>query len=131
MKKSLLLSTLLVSVFCLVSSAQTQANQKKDPVGRWKFDVPAAPEGYQTGTIVIGIAEGKHTAGVIFSNFDYKFPGEKVKCINDSVSFAINLEGQYVEIKLKMESPVRMSGSALSPDGPIPVVLNKEAIAPK
>lgn len=131
MKKSLLLSTLFISVFCLMSSAQTQPDQKKDPVGRWKFDVPAAPEGYQSGTIVIGIAEGKHNAGIIFSNFDYKFPGERVKCTNDSVSFAVNLEGQYVEIKLKMENAVRMSGTAMSPDGPIPVVLTKDAIAPK
>ncbi|MCU0456413.1 MAG: hypothetical protein MUE74_08940 [Bacteroidales bacterium] len=131
MKKSLLLSALFISVFCLISSAQTQANQKKDPVGKWKFDVPAAPEGYQTGTIVIGLAEGKHNAGIIFSNFDYKFPGERVKCSNDSVSFAVNLEGQYVEIKLKMETSTKMTGAAISPDGPIPVVLTKEAIEPK
>ena len=81
--------------------------------------------------MVFGITEGKHTAGIIFSNFDYKFPGERVKCANDSVTFAVNLEGQYVEIKLKMETATRMTGAALSPEGPIPVVLTKEAIEPK
>jgi len=124
MKKGLLLLCLF-SIICGNIVAQDATAQKKDPVGKWKFEAPTAPEGYKSGTMVFGITEGKYTAATIFANFDYKFPGEKVKYANDSVSFVINLEGEAINVLLKMEDPVKINGKAVYSEGAVPLVLTK------
>jgi len=124
MKKGIFL-LVLFSIICGTILAQDAGVQKKDPVGKWKFEAPTAPEGYKTGTMVFGITEGKYTAGAIFTNFDYKFPGEKVKYANDSVSFVINLEGEAIKVLLKMEDPGKINGKAVYSEGTVPLVLTK------
>jgi hypothetical protein len=121
-------SLLLLGLLSIISGnilAQDAGVQKKDPVGKWNFEAPTAPEGYKTGTMVFGVVEGKYTAGTIFTNFDYKFPGEKVKYANDSVSFVINLEGEAVNVLLKIEDPAKMNGKAVYSEGTVPLVLIK------
>jgi hypothetical protein len=122
MKKILFLTALFI---CANLNAQDNNLLKKDPVGKWKFESPTAPEGYKTGTMVFGVTEGKYTTGTIFTNFDYKFPGEKVKYVNDSVSFVINLEGEAVKVLLKIEDSAKMSGKAVYSKGAVPLVLTK------
>ena len=124
MKKSFL-SLVIVSVIYVNTIAQDAAPQKKDPVGKWKFEAATAPEGYTSGTMVFSLAENKYTAGIIFTNFEYKFPGEKVKVEGDSVSFVVSIEGQLIEISLKMENASKMTGKAVYTEGNIPLVLSK------
>ncbi|MCX6335109.1 MAG: hypothetical protein NT092_12550 [Bacteroidia bacterium] len=124
MKKSLLLMVLF-SVLYANGIAQDANVQKKDPVGKWKFEAPAAKEGYTAGTMIISLAENKYSAGVIFSNFEYKFPGEKVKFVNDSLSFVVSIPGQMINYKLKIEDPAKMSGKAFFPEGPVSLLLTR------
>ena len=51
-----------LSVLCVNSLAQDASGQKKDPVGKWKFEASTAPEGYTSGTMVFSVVEGKYTA---------------------------------------------------------------------
>lgn len=125
MKKGLLLLGIF-SIICGNILAQDASVQKKDPVGKWKFEASTAPEGYKTGTLVFGVNEGKYTAGTIFTNFDYKFPGEKVKYANDSVSFVINLEGEAIKVLLKMEDPGKIIGKAVYSEGVVPLTLTRQ-----
>ena len=125
MKKGIFLLALLL-IFCGNIFAQDAIVQKKDPAGKWKFEAPTAPEGYKTGTMVFSITEGKYSAATIFTNFDYKFPGEKVKYANDSVSFVINLEGESVNVLLKIENLVKMTGKAVYSEGVVPLTLTKQ-----
>lgn len=106
-------------------TAQENNVQKKDPVGKWKFEAPAAEEGYRSGTIIISFAEKKYSAGVTFTDFEYKFPGENVKVVNDSITFIVTLEDTPVNVKLKLEDPLKMSGKAYYPEVIVPVVLTK------
>lgn len=126
MKKRTLstLVILLIAVFTITAQSNTK---KLNPAGSWKFDAPYAPEGYTTGTIVVGLQEKVHTATISFPGSDYKIPGEKVKVAGDSLQFEVYLDGATIGIKLKMESDSTMSGKALSPDGEIPLTLKKEA----
>ena len=124
MKKSILLMALFAILYTGLS-AQNSNVQKKDPVGKWKFEAPTAPEGYASGTIIFDLVEGKYTAGTVLANFDYKFPGEKVKYANDSISFVFNLEGQQIDIRLKIEDPQKMSGKATYSEGTVPIILTK------
>jgi len=118
---------LIVFTGISVISAQS-VKEKKDPVGQWKFEAPYAPEGYTSGIIEVGFAEEKYSASIMLPGIEYKFPGEEVKFSNDSLLFIINLEGEYVSLKLKLEDNTKMSGRAYYSEGEIPVTLTKEII---
>jgi hypothetical protein len=94
-------------------------------VGSWKFDAPYAPEGYTTGTIVVGFAEQKFTTTMSFTGTEYKIPGENVKTPGDSVLFSVYLEGQDIKVMLKLESGTKMSGKAVYSEGEVPLTLTK------
>ena len=125
MKKIVLFAASLLFLF-QVSIAQEANVQKKDPVGKWKFEAPYAPEGYQSGTMIFGVTEGKYNAGTVFTNFDYKFPGEQVKYARDSITFVVNLEGQAIKILLKLEDTQKMTGKAVYSEGSIPLSLTRQ-----
>jgi hypothetical protein len=125
MKKGIFLMVLF-SILYVCAPAQDSKVQKQDPAGKWKFEAPTAPQGYTSGTMIFNLAENKYSAGTIFTNFDYKFPGEKVKFVNDSLFFVINIQGQMINYKLKIENPVKMSGKATFPEGTVPITLTKQ-----
>jgi len=122
MKKA---TILLVFLFAIITVSAGQTTKKVDPVGSWKFDAPYAPEGYTTGTIVIGMAENKHTATMSFAGSEYKLNGENVKVENDTVSFSIFLEGQDIKVSLKGDADAKLVGKAVYSEGEVPLTLKK------
>ena len=122
--KNRILTLMLVS-FLAVIAVNGQNIAKKNPVGTWKFEAAYAPEGYTSGTIVVGLAEQKHTTTMSFTGSEYVLPGEKVKAVNDSVLFSIYLEGQDVKVMLKMVNDTNMTGKAVYSEGEVPLILTK------
>ncbi len=116
---------LLVFLLAIITVSSGQTTKKVDPVGSWKFDAPYAPEGYTTGTIVIGLAENKHTATMSFTGSEYKLNGENVKVENDTVSFSIFLEGQDIKVSLKGDIDEKLVGKAVYSEGEVPLTLTK------
>jgi len=106
------------------SSAQTVGG-KKDPVGKWKFEAPYAPEGYTSGSISIGFSENKYSAIMELAGAGIKFAGENVKIKNDSISFFLNIEDESVLINLKLESSTKMTGRGVYSEGVIPITLTR------
>lgn len=125
MKKSILI---LVVLFLAVLTASAQPKAKSNPVGTWKFEAPYAPEGYTTGTIIVGQHEKAYTATISFTGNDYKIPGEKVTFEGDSLKFEVYIEGAVINILMKMDSDSAMSGKAMTPDGEVPLTLKKEIV---
>jgi hypothetical protein len=123
MKKGIIL--ILFAVYCLQYSNAQDIKSKDQSVGTWKFAAPYAPEGYSSGTIVIGSAEKKDTATMSFGTGEYKLPGGNVKVINDSVLFSVFLEGQDIKVMLKVDSDTSMSGKAVYSEGEVPLTLSK------
>jgi hypothetical protein len=119
------LFALLTIAFLCGMTVSAQNTGKKDPVGTWKFDAPYAPEGFTTGTIVVGLAEKKHTATMSFTGSEYTIPGEQLTTANDSVFFNIYLEGQDIKVLLKLESESKMTGKAVYSEGEVPLTLTK------
>jgi len=111
-------------VFCAVS-AQTSP-KTANPVGKWKFEAPFAPEGYNSGSIEISFAENKYSTAISMTGSDYTIPGDKTKVENDTVSFVVLLDGNEIAISLKAESDVKMTGKAVYFEGEIPLTLTKE-----
>lgn len=127
MKKiSLSIMILLILSFF---NANGQSNSKKlNPVGTWKFAAPTAQEGYSSGLITIALAEKKHTASISFTGNEYKIPGENVKFSGDSIKFSVYLEGENINIYLRLESDRKMAGKAvISNSDVVPLSAVKEA----
>ncbi|OFY66988.1 MAG: hypothetical protein A2V64_05970 [Bacteroidetes bacterium RBG_13_43_22] len=117
---------LVLLVLCVSAVSAQSANGKKDPVGKWKFDAPYAPEGYTSGTIDIGFAEEKYSAAMAFNDIGYSFTGEKVIVRNDSLLFMIWIESTDVNVGLKIEDKTKMTGNAVYYEGTVPLTLTKE-----
>jgi hypothetical protein len=117
--------TFILFSFFTVIAVNGQNTSKLNPVGTWKFEAPYAPEGYTSGTIVVGFAEQKHTAAMSFTGSEYKLPGEKVTTANDSVNFSIYLEGQDIKVMLKVVSDTNMTGKAVYSEGEVPLALSR------
>lgn len=121
--KKVIVIILFIIISLPVLIAQNQV--KNNPVGTWKFEAAYAPEGYTSGTIVVGLADQKHTTTMSFTGSEYVLPGEKVKAVNDSVLFSINLQGQDVKVMLKMVNDTNMTGKAVYSEGEVPLILTK------
>jgi hypothetical protein len=117
----------VIFVFSLTSIAQHNKGQKNNSVGTWKFEAPYAPEGYTSGTIIVGNEEQKTSATMSFTGNEFKIPGENVKALNDSILFTVYIQGQDVKVMLKMDTEIKMSGKAVYSEGEVPLTLNKVA----
>jgi hypothetical protein len=126
MKKFISIAAFLIICISAVSAQSSDA--KKDPVGKWKFDAPYAPEGYTTGTVEIGFAENKYSSNITFTNIGYSFSGEKVTVRNDSLFFMIWVDGTDVNFAIKIEETAKMTGNAIYVEGTVPFTLTKEEV---
>lgn len=125
MKKLLFLIT-VISVLSSAALSAQNGQQKKDPVGTWKFAAPYAPEGYQSGTIIVGMKDNNYTASMAFTGVDYSFTGNNIKLEKDTLTFSISVESESVAVTLKMDEPLKMTGTALYSGGNVPLTLTKE-----
>jgi len=123
MKKGIVIIMFIVFTLPVLTAQNNQV--KNNPVGTWKFEAPYAPEGYASGTIVVGLTDQKHTVTMLFTGSENKLAGEKVKAVNDSVLFSIYLEAGDVKVMLKIESDTIMSGKAVYSEGEVPLTLTK------
>jgi hypothetical protein len=121
-----ILALLMISLFTLVAVSGQTSDKKANPVGKWKFEAPYAPEGYTSGTIDINLADNKYSTSISFAGSDYKIPGDKTKIENDTISFTVFVEGTEVAISLKAEDNSKMTGKAVYTEGEIPLTLTRD-----
>jgi hypothetical protein len=110
----------------LTVSAQKQKKQN-NPVGKWLFEAPYAPEGYNSGALEVALADDKLSGNMSFLGVDYQFPAESIKFSNDTLTFSIFVNGEDVSIMIKFEEPDKMSGKAVYSGGEVPLGLVREA----
>jgi hypothetical protein len=123
--KRIIFIFVVIFVFTLTSIAQQSNGQKNNSVGTWKFEAPYAPEGYTSGTIIVGNEEQKPSATMSFTGNEFKIPGDNVKALKDSILFSVYIQGQDVKVMLKMDTEIKMSGKAVYSEGEVPLTLNK------
>jgi hypothetical protein len=129
MKRAAILFLFVIIGITSVSAQNTKS--KIDHQGTWKFEAPYAPEGYTSGTIVVGKAEQKPTAIMSFTGSDFKLSGEKVLVDKDTLTFSVYLEGQDIKVLLKIENATKMTGKAVYSEGEVPLTLTKSVETPK
>jgi hypothetical protein len=129
MKKVILLVLSLVLSLPVVTAQNNQV--KKDPVGKWKFEAPYAPEGYTSGTIEVGLADKKYSVAMYFTSNETKYSGEMVRYENDTLTFNVLVEGNDVVVTLKLEDLTKMAGKAVYSEGEVPLTLTKVVDKPE
>jgi hypothetical protein len=121
-----ILSLLMISLLTVCTLSGQTTGKKNNPVGKWKFEAPYAPEGFTSGTIDINLAENKYSTSISFTGSDYKIPGDKTKVEENAVSFTVIVEGNEVAISLKTEDEKKMTGKAVYSEGEIPLTLTRD-----
>jgi hypothetical protein len=122
----------ILSLFVLFSWCYGQtANVKKDPAGQWKFEAPYAPEGYTSGSIKIGLSESEYSLLMEFPGTGYSFEGEKISLSGDTLKFNVYVDGVDVEVCLKMENLMKMSGNAIADGSIIPLTVERISEEPE
>ena len=124
--KKIIFTYLMVSLFAFCAVSAQTGSAKNNPVGKWKFEAPTAPEGYNSGSINITFTENKYSTAVSLTGSEIAIPGDKTKFENDTVSFIVLLDGNVVSISLKAENDIKMTGKAVYSEGVIPLTLTKD-----
>jgi hypothetical protein len=124
MKKTLAFITLTLVIGCF--SLNTFAFDANNPVGKWKFNAPTAPYGYEQGTIEVSKDGDAFKATMSFTGMEYKFDLEKVKFADDVLTFGLYLDGEDIFVKMTMKSKDEMSGKAIYSEGEIPLTAKRD-----
>jgi hypothetical protein len=131
MMKSKIFTLLLIAFISVISVSGQNNTKKANPLGTWKFEAPETPEGYKSGTMVVGMTEQKYTVTMTPTGSDYKLTAEKVKFQNDSLVFSLYVENEEVKVYLKVEDQVRMSGKASYSQGLVSLSVVKDIVPEK
>ena len=96
---------------------------KKVVLGEWKYSVPSAPIGYDSGTFVFAEKEGKLVGEVKFSD------GYGVELINldfseGKLKFGLYVDTDYVSAEIEVNDN-KMIGVVTTPDGKMPLTAEK------
>lgn len=121
MKRKTLLSVLIVP-FLFIVSLSANAQIKAVYHGKWSFNAPSAPEGYNYRTIEIK----KDTVNTSFADPNYKLPSIWIKVKNDSIFYKTIVEGTEVLFSLKVENEASIKGNAVWIDGNTQIILKKK-----
>lgn len=97
----------------VANAAPNKAN--KDVVGEWKYEVPAAPYGYEKGTLTFTEKDGKLAGEVKFAD-GYKIELKNVTYEAGTLKCSLYVDYNLVNIKAKLEG-TKLSGAVDSPEG--------------
>ena len=121
MKKVVILSLFVAMFAGVVNAAVSQSN--KEIVGDWKYEAPAAPYGYEKGTLVITEKDGKLAGQVKFED-GYKIELKNVTFVDGVFKCGLYVDYEYVSVKAKIDGD-KMKGSVDTPDGEMPITATK------
>ena len=111
------LITLMVLIALLIGPAfASNTTTPDDVLGEWKYEVEAAPYGYEAGTLVFYRTEGKLLGKVLLNQND-KIELQNVSFIEGELKFGLYVENDYVSIKAKIDGN-KLDGTVSTPEGP-------------
>lgn len=119
--KKLLIFTLLFGWVAIQSV--TAKTEKKDLLGKWKYEVASAPYGYETGTLVFTEKEGE-LAGEVQFNDGTKVQMTKLTFEEGVLKSGLYIEYDYIGIEAKVDGK-KMTGTVDTPDGKIELKAEK------
>lgn len=121
MKKVVILSLLVAMFAGAVSASVSQGD--KEIIGEWKYEVPAAPYGYEKGVLILSEKEGKLAGQVKFED-GYKIELKNITYAEGVFKCGLYVDYEYVSIKAKVEGK-NMKGAVSTPEGDMPITATK------
>lgn len=110
-------------LFCMLFSLTVFAQEKTDgPSGKWEFNAPEVPYGYDKGNVEFKTTNGKLNVilNVNYSNITI----DQVEMDGDTYKCSLNIEGSNVEVSFKQQDGTLVAD--LKVDGsPVGVTLKK------
>lgn len=107
----------IVFAFAVLLPQSIYAAKKYNPVGKWEFNVPDAPYGYNNGKFEVDIVDDSYTVSITFEGMEYKFEAEMVFFDKDKFSFNLYLEGEDIQMDFTFTEKDLMSGNASYSEG--------------
>ena len=109
---------MLVAMFAATTLWANSPADRNDFIGHWKFTSQYAPDGFQTGTFVIGEKDGALTGEIKFAD-GYSVPMKNMAVTDGVLKFSISVEYNDVPITATVEGN-KLKGTASSPEGNLP-----------
>lgn len=106
----LLLSATTVMSNNPIGEDKIEVNTADDLVGAWNYTVENVDYVYRTGVLLITMEEGKYNVQVQLSAGN--IPGEEIEVNDNSISFAVYIEGQKISVSLMAEGD-KIKGKAV------------------
>ena len=121
MKKLILFLFVLALAGNMVNATENPAN--KDVVGEWKYEVPNAPYGYNTGNLVFEEKEGS-LSGYAKLEGNNKIDLKEITYEDGVLKFGLYVDYDYVTLKITVKGE-EMKGTVNSPGGEMPITAKK------
>jgi len=121
MKTKNLLFCLFI-MFFLSGTLSLNAQVKKTYQGKWNFEAPTAPEGYNSGTITF-----KADSSIMeFTYGYYPYYSSRLRVKSDSIIYTTNVDGEIVLFSLKIKGKSYITGDAVWSTGQSEMILTKK-----
>lgn len=116
---------ILAFLFAIVASSTyaTVAQNNKEVIGEWKYEVPTAPYGYEKGTLAINEKEGKLVGEVKFAD-GYKIELKNITYAEGTFKCGLYVDYEYVSIKAAVDGK-EMKGAVDTPEGEMKITAEK------
>ena len=111
---ALLLSATTVIANNSIGEDKIEVNSADDLIGAWNYTVENVDYEYRSGVLLITKEDGKYNVQVQLSAGDIS--GEEIEVEDNSISFAVYIEGQKVSVSLMAEGD-KIKGESSSYDG--------------
>ena len=105
-------------ILCSLLLCITLQAQNKNIVNLWEFSAPEAPYGYQEGTFLIKETEGKLTGEVKIQQSTVIV--KEIKKAEDKYTCSFYIDGQAVDVTIKLKGKNQLEGQALGGGMDIP-----------
>jgi hypothetical protein len=92
------------------NTATETKNVKANPIGKWKVEIPYAPDGFQTSKMTVAKVDDRYTVEINFEEMAFVILGEKVTFIDKVLKFTFWVEDTEVVITLKFPEEDKMEG---------------------
>jgi hypothetical protein len=116
LKVIMLFIIIMAGQVCLMAQSKTPVN------GKWGFEAPTAPEGFNWGVIEFK----KDTALMKFTDGGYNIPSSWLKARGDSIWYETDIDGTLVSFSLKVLDNQKISGRAVWSGGETVMILTRK-----
>lgn len=120
MKKHLILLTILALVCTATSEAQSLSKFK----GTWEYTCNEAPEGFQTGKIVIEKKGDRYSSTTIYNDGSRNI-ADSIEVKNGTLIIETYEEGSYIKVEMKMKES-KLTGYVYTDNGTLSIEAKKK-----